>query len=426
MSTASAAPSVAPVPAEPPVGVASGATAAERDRVLAARSRGFRVCLWLHRWCGLVATPFFLVVAITGSLLVFHHEIQVALGELPTAAPFDASRPSAPIASMVEAARARDPSRVPVYALRDEHTPEFTVLGLVPPERRAMAAAKPMFFGTMDGAFLQAKDLLNDTFMGFVLRLHATWLAGLPGTLFGGLIALLVLVALITGVVVYSPFVRRVAFGEVRRERGARTSQLDWHNFIGVVVLGWAIAVSTTGALLSVGSLALKVWRMTELKAMTAPYAGRPVPTAFAPVDRAVEAAAAVKPGRRFFGVMFPGSEFTGDHHYGVFTAGTSAWSAKLFEIVLVDAATGEVTEARPTPWYLQTIMLSEPLHFGDYGGWPLQILWFVSTWLTTFIVGNGAWLWWARRRAASRAPPSGRSSAVASPAAIAASGTER
>lgn len=54
---------------------------------------------------------------------------------------------------------------------------------------------------------------------------------------------------------------------------------------------------------------------------------------------------------------------------------------------------------ARPLPLYLKLVVLSGPLQFGDYGGLALKIFWLASAWATLFITGNGAWLWWRRRR---------------------------
>ncbi|MBU1459972.1 MAG: PepSY domain-containing protein, partial [Gammaproteobacteria bacterium] len=42
---------------------------------------------------------------------------------------------------------------------------------------------------------------------------------------------------------------------------------------------------------------------------------------------------------------------------------------------------------------------LSQPLHFGDYGGRPMQILWAVLDVLTIIVLGSGLYLWWVRRR---------------------------
>ena len=43
-------------------------------------SRWFRANLWIHRWASVVATAPFLVLCITGIPLIFHDELDAALG----------------------------------------------------------------------------------------------------------------------------------------------------------------------------------------------------------------------------------------------------------------------------------------------------------------------------------------------------------
>ena len=51
-------------------------------------------------------------------------------------------------------------------------------------------------------------------------------------------------------------------------------------------------------------------------------------------------------------------------------------------------------------PWYLTALELSRPLHFGDYGGLPLKIIWAVLDLITIVVLVSGLYLWLARRRA--------------------------
>src|SRR3546814_3694373 len=51
-------------------------------------------------------------------------------------------------------------------------------------------------------------------------------------------------------------------------------------------------------------------------------------------------------------------------------------------------------------PWYLTALEVSRPLHFGDYGGMPLKILWTLLDLVTIVVLGSGLYLWIARRKA--------------------------
>jgi uncharacterized iron-regulated membrane protein len=116
---------------------------------------------------------------------------------------------------------------------------------------------------------------------------------------------------------------------------------------------------------------------------------------------RAIEAAMKGAPADwRVSSVIYPGTDYTTPSHYGVLTGGSSGLDARMVKATLVDARTGEVIRRLELPGYLQAIFISEPLHFGDYGGLPLKLLWTVCNLLTLFIVLNGAWLFFDRRRA--------------------------
>jgi len=97
--------------------------------------------------------------------------------------------------------------------------------------------------------------------------------------------------------------------------------------------------------------------------------------------------------------VIYPHTEFSTPRHYTLLLSGSEGLDQRMFGVVIVDAQTGAVALLPKLPVYLKAITISEPLHFGDYGGLPLKLLWTACTWLTLFITANGAWLWWDRRR---------------------------
>ena len=82
-----------------------------------------------------------------------------------------------------------------------------------------------------------------------------------------------------------------------------------------------------------------------------------------------------------------------------VLLQGNEGLNEKMLKVALVNAETGKVDTVQELPTYLKAILLSQPLHFGNYGGMPLKILWTLCTLLTLFITLNGAWLRWAKRQ---------------------------
>ncbi|MFT4198157.1 MAG: PepSY-associated TM helix domain-containing protein [Pseudoxanthomonas sp.] len=365
-------------------------------------SRWYRFNLWLHRWCSLVATLPFLILCLSGTVLIFHDEVDAALGVVPTVQAGEDAR-HMPLARSVENVLAAFPDeRVATVSIDAEEHPGVALLVTVPKDERSYDHYRLRYTRLADARpVADAAAMPTSTLTGFLLELHAHWFLGMPGELLGALIALLVVLSLLSGVVVYWPHVKRVAFGLLRRGRGPRLRQLDLHNTIGAVVLGWALVVSLTGVMLGFGTLLQGIWQKTELAALQRQHSGAPVDRLHPPVDvdRAYAAALAAMPaGWQVISVVFPDTDFSTNRHYTVLVGGQGL-DERLFRVALVDAASGQVPAVVELPWYLKAIALAEPLHFGDYGGLPLKILWTLCTWLTLFITANGAWLWWDRRR---------------------------
>ena len=97
--------------------------------------------------------------------------------------------------------------------------------------------------------------------------------------------------------------------------------------------------------------------------------------------------------------VAFPGTVFSSKSHYIVFLKGDTPVTSRLLKPALIDAETGKLTDSRDMPWYVTTLFISQPLHFGDYGGMPLKILWALLDVLTIIVLGTGVYLWLRRRK---------------------------
>jgi hypothetical protein len=68
--------------------------------------------------------------------------------------------------------------------------------------------------------------------------------------------------------------------------------------------------------------------------------------------------------------MAFPGNDFAGPGHFVAFVQGDSALTSKLLKPLLIDAGTAQVIDSRELPNYVAALLRSQPLHFGDYGGY--------------------------------------------------------
>lgn len=364
--------------------------------------RLFRTSLWLHRWSSLIATPFFLILCLTGTVLIFHEEIDSALGYVPSAGIVTGVARLA--VESIAAVRAAHPSdRILLVERDDQESPGRLSFFVAPKGDKTFDRAHPVYVESATSKLLPATDPAK-TPTGLFLELHSEWFMGPLGEVFGAVVALLVLISVVSGIVIYAPYVRNVALGVLRRGRGARLLQIDLHNFFGAIVLGWILVVTCTGFMLGFGSVAQMLWQNTELKALKHRLETPGQLDQEDPVvrfDRAPAAAEQAQPGWRATSVVYPGTDLSTAQHYTVLLFGTKGVRERMFRIALVNAHTGTVDDLRDLPLYLRAIQISQPLHFGDYGGVGLKLFWVLCSWLALFITGNGAWLWWNRRRQA-------------------------
>lgn len=242
---------------------------------------------------------------------------------------------------------------------------------------------------------------LQEGFMYVMLQLHVDMFMGLGGKLFLGLMGLLFVVAIGSGLMLYSPIMRRFDFGMVRTERSTRLKWLDLHNLLGVVTVVWATVVGFTGVLNTLAEVVQGLWQQGQLAEMVAPYKGAaPLRGTLAPLDQAMKIAKEAAPGMEPSFVAYPGTPYSSQHHYAVFMKGTTPLTSRLAKPALVDAKTGTLTDMRSMPWYVNAVFISQPLHFGDYGGLPLKIIWALFDVITIVVLGSGLYLWFARNKA--------------------------
>jgi len=228
------------------------------------------------------------------------------------------------------------------------------------------------------------------TFIGAVFWIHKSLVAGTTGELCLAVMALLFVVALVSGVVLYAPHRRKLPFGKVRWHRGTRLRWLDLHNVLGISTVAWALLVGVTGFLNEVAEPLYDHWRGEALSAMLLPFAGKPMPSRLASVQGAADRVSRALPSMKVRSVRFPDGQLGSPHHYLVWMIGSTSVTSRLFQPALIDATTGELSSIGEVPWYLTVVQLSRPLHFGDYGGLPLKLLWVTLDAITIVVLISG------------------------------------
>ena len=358
--------------------------------------RTLRIWHWLHKWSSLVPTIFMLIVCLTGLPLIFLHEINEVTGRDPEVPVLAAETPDVSLQQLERVGKEQYPALQPHVLIRDHEHPIWTLVMVNPGNYKQDAE---LYLDSRTAQVLQHN--YGQDFVWLLWKLHTDLLADLPGMLFLGLMGLLMAVAIVSGVVLYAPFMRKLSFGTVRQTRSRAIRWLDWHNLLGIVTALWLLVVGVTGVINTLVMPMSYLWQQQELADMTAAYHGKSAVTQPISAQVALDAANRLLPDKAVSTIFYPGGDEGSPHHFIVMMQGKEAVSQYLQTPVLVDARTGVVTDSRAMPWYLQMLMLSKPLHFGDYGGMPLKILWVALDLMAIVVLGSGLYLWWRKHRQA-------------------------
>lgn len=368
----------------------SGATAMVRDGARQAMA-------WLHGWTGLLLGHVLFIICLAGTLSVFKPEI---------------SRWMRP-----EVSGQSDPVRAMTAATQwlTANTTGSTGWYLSAPDGRSNVVEATYDSG---GAYLSraldpisgapvARDTLGGEFfyrLHFELELPYPW-----GRLLASLAAMLMLVAIVTGVIAHKRFFKDIF--TFRPAKGQR-SWLDGHNALGVLSLPFHIMITFTG-LLTLGSLNMP-WGITagygtdvvtlynDLTpgAVSRTASGTKVP--LAPV------APMLAQAQRYFGgapvarvyVFNPGDAAAVVTVYPVEQGAIGYLPAE----ISFDGATGKIlkawTEKRPVVRAYQTIY---GLHMAHFAPLLTRWLYFLGGAMLTLAIASGMVLWIVKRR--ERAP---------------------
>lgn len=382
--------------------------------------RAVRSKAWylVHKWTSLACTLFMLAVCVSGLPLIFRDEIVDWL-DAPASWPSIAPSMSAPsLDRLVAQTLERYPAHRIVEIDVASDSPSV-IMALAPgheapPGTSSIRLQYDARSGLLQQSIHRGDEGLGTRIITVMMRLHIDLYARLPGQLFLGFMAVLFAVATISGVVLYHPYMKKTPFGTVRAERAPRLKWLDLHNLLGIVTLVWALMMGVTGAIHELAVPLFRYWLSNDVQAAVAADAkpglgsSQQTPSQQASVrqssvrqssvQQAYATAKAAVPGRVVESLRFPNAGLGLPHHYLLWAKGETPLGAHLFDGVLVNARTGQLTAVLEMPWYLRVLQFSRPLHYGDTAGLPLKIIWAALDLIVIVILLSGLYLWRKRR----------------------------
>lgn len=322
-----------------------------------------------HRWLGYFLAAHLLLIFLSGIILVFRDELSPKSSE-----PSNLS-PKLTLQEIAEISQKENPKDRLLAISMDDEDPMRVTVRMGQDGSTRFRGSKRIHFDRRIGHIEEGekKNPILDT----ILVLHREFLLGFYGKLYVGIIGILFLFSLLSGLFIYGP-TTKLRFGTIRRGFSRSLTWIDAHKFLGAACLAWLLLVALSGVLLSFSGQLLRVYQYTTLKKLEAAYpgTGHDAMTSAAAVEGAEKALRDRGIEGEISFISFPGSEFSTAAHYIFVIDEPSSWTKSLKTLALVDAQSLRVDEVLHLPLYLRAAVLAEPLHFGNYGGLTLKIVW--------------------------------------------------
>ncbi len=339
-----------------------------------------------HRWLGIVAAFLLVIVALSGSSLVFERGIDRLLH--PAVYDVTPGPATVPLQAMIQTAAAARPDDPVMGILRtDQPGLSYQVW-----YRSGLTAYVDPYTGRLLGI-----RNYQDSFARFLHVVHTSLVAGPTGTLVVGATSAATVLIVLSGVVLW--WKRRIL--TITHTRTLHGFLFDWHHALGFYASIVILAMGVTGMAIAFGNV---VDPLVERLNGTTPVVSLPrtVPVRTGAVitpDTALAIASRALPGAFADVLRLPGRP--GDVYLAFLKFPEDRTPAGRSHVA-IDPYTGRVLaidNMRAAGWGTWLVDLKRSIHTGDLFGAPTEALYFIVGLIVAIQALSGFFMWWLPRR---------------------------
>lgn len=206
--------------------------------------------LWkLHHWAGLYAGIVIGILCFTGAVAVFIPEINLVIQKnyysVSSAKPAFGAIPK--IDSAFTRAR-KDYPKMSDLLIDMPDKPGQTVIFSFQVKGNDKASSKSyvMFVDPVQDKILGIRDKQN-SFVNFLRQIHVRLYEGIWGRQLVGLAGIAFIIVTITGFMIYGNFMKKQTYPTIRK-KNTRILMADWHKILGISALAFNFIIACTGA----------------------------------------------------------------------------------------------------------------------------------------------------------------------------------
>ncbi len=371
--------------------------------------------LWykIHKWVSLICTIFFLLFCITALPLIFKNEIKDFNTKTPqiheettytviwqkALEHRDLIKDYADDATLKAITVNPHQSRV-IYKIKDNSNGENTDIVT----SHGMSRDKQIAYFVDDNTVLDWPNRDNDKypfitkFMYLMHLWHASMGFGMIGAMFLGVMCLLCLISVISGIVLYAPFMRHKNFAEINKTTSF-TKWVDWHKLLGMLTSVWAFLLCLSGTMMVILLIMYGMYIAGVQK-----DAGKSLPTTENIVEvtpeKVIEFVKAQNSNSVILAIDMPDIKMNKMYYKVQLTSPEKTIPiAEQIAFVGIDKE-GELTYfTKEQPDYLKFSSFITDLHVNNHNTIILKIVWGILDILTIIVVISGFIAWWQKSR---------------------------
>ena len=358
--------------------------------------------LWrIHHWAGLYAGILIGILSLTGALAVFIPEIDALILKH-----YYHAESSAPLSGDPQFGKSVDSliKRFPDYNsltidLPDEGSDVAQIDLIIRPAPKEFI--RHNFFVDVAADRIIGQRNQQNSLANYLRQIHVRLYEGNWGRQLVGLGGVALVVLAITGLLIYGNFMKKQSWPKLRKKVGLRIVMADWHKLLGISALAFNLIIAITGAWLG-----LQPWLMRWFDIKT-PNAYQAPVIMEAEADKALtldwhEVFATV---RREFPELNPTDITCSANGSGTVTVrGNIAglvYERNINMLVLskTDYKTLFKYDVRQKPFSHKFYFVQEALHFGDFGGLLLKVVYTFLGLVSGFLSISGFVVYLCRRK---------------------------
>lgn len=368
-----------------------------------------RIFYQIHRWVSLVCALFFLMLAVTGLPMLFRDEIRTwnTVNLPPAGAPMPQAEIWKALPEGFHAIETHFPNKE-VRAITPnpaDGTLYFSVQtrGAKTAERTHMRmGGEQIMYDVRTGTVFNRKDRVYrfesiETMLRWSHLLHTQLgAAGMAGKHFLALMCLLAVISIITGLFLYGPMMKGLACGTLRRN-SRRLLWSDWHKFVSVFALAWAVVLCLSGVMIAAYSAGSRAYhRDAHIAAMEALSSHERTEAALSPAE-ALERVRGAFPDKTILTLALPEHD-CGNYTFHIADPPRKPTNFVLDEMVFLPSDAGAAPLLVPPPDWLRVTPIFLNLHIHNHDWIALKIVWAALLLLTIAMIVSGCVLLWTRR----------------------------